>query len=140
MVGAIILVSVSVYVYGVHRIIKSSLFREWMFLYVLVEDIKNRLNLFNNTHVFEPNGSGSVSQNSATIRWGRRRVSPKYSVQKRECCWTVSIYFWCLHHLLWCHDIHQESNLWTVTHTTGTRHNVCQILHVCFGEASSRAT
>ena len=37
--------------------------------------------------------SGSVSQNSATIRWGRRRVSPKYSDQKRECCWTVLIYF-----------------------------------------------
>ena len=26
-----------------------------MFLYVLVEDIKNNLKLFNNTHVFEPN-------------------------------------------------------------------------------------
>ena len=31
---------------------------EWMLLYVLVEDvkdIKNNINLFNNTHVFEPN-------------------------------------------------------------------------------------
>ena len=27
---------------------------EWMFLYVLVEDIKNRLKLFNNTHIFDP--------------------------------------------------------------------------------------
>ena len=27
--------------------------REWMFLYVLVEGIKNNLKLFNNTHVFE---------------------------------------------------------------------------------------
>ena len=29
--------------------------REWIFLYVLVEDIKKKLNLFNNTRVFEPN-------------------------------------------------------------------------------------
>ena len=27
--------------------------------------------------------SGSISRNSATIHWGRRRVSPKYSVSKR---------------------------------------------------------
>ena len=26
-----------------------------MFLYVLVEDIKDNLKLFNNTHIFEPN-------------------------------------------------------------------------------------
>ena len=25
-----------------------------MFLYVLVEDIKNRIKLFNNTHIFDP--------------------------------------------------------------------------------------
>ena len=43
--------------------------------------------------------SGSVSQNSATIRWGRKGVSLKYSVrklQKRECCWTFLNYPWCL--------------------------------------------
>ena len=39
-------------------------------------------------------GRGSVSRKLATIRWGWRRVSPKYSVQKRECCWTVLNYFW----------------------------------------------
>ena len=109
------------------------IFCEWMFLYLLVEDIKNNLKLFNNTHVFEPNiwrntsrgggecklskiydsllespssssrtpqpvssGSGSVSCNSATIHWGQRRVSPKYLVQKRGCCWTVLNYFWWL--------------------------------------------
>ena len=31
-----------------------------------------------------------------TIRWGRRRVSLKYSVQKCECCSSVLISFWCL--------------------------------------------
>ena len=31
----------------------------------------------------------SVIQNSATIRWGLRRVSLKYLDQKCECCWTV---------------------------------------------------
>ena len=36
--------------------------------------------------------SGSVGHNSATICWGRRRVSPKYLVQKCECCWTLSNY------------------------------------------------
>ena len=28
---------------------------EWTFLYALVKDITNNLELFNNTHVFEPN-------------------------------------------------------------------------------------
>ena len=40
--------------------------------------------------------SESVSQHSATIRWGRRRVSLKYSDQKRECCWTVLKFLWSL--------------------------------------------
>ena len=40
--------------------------------------------------------SESVSQHSATIRWGRRRVSLKYSDQKCECCWTVLKFLWCL--------------------------------------------
>ena len=38
--------------------------------------------------------SGSVGQNSATIRWGGRRVFLKYLVYKRECCWIVLINFW----------------------------------------------
>ena len=38
--------------------------------------------------------SESVSQHSATIRWGRRRVSLKYSDSKRECCWTVLKFLW----------------------------------------------
>ena len=33
--------------------------------------------------------SGSVSRNSAIISWGWRRISPKYSVKKRECCWSA---------------------------------------------------
>ena len=43
--------------------------------------------------------SGSVNCNSATIRWGRKRVSPKYSIQKREFFFfflSVLIYLWCL--------------------------------------------
>ena len=39
---------------------------------------------------------GSVSRNSASTRWGRWWVSPKYTDQKRECCWIVLTYFWCL--------------------------------------------
>ena len=39
---------------------------------------------------------GSVSRNSASTRWGRWWVSPKYSDQKCECCCIVLTYFWCL--------------------------------------------
>ena len=39
---------------------------------------------------------GSVSRNSASTRWGRWWVSPKYTDQKCECCWIVLTYFWCL--------------------------------------------
>ena len=38
--------------------------------------------------------SGSVSHNSATIRWGWRKVSPKYLVQNHECCLTDLNYLW----------------------------------------------
>ena len=37
-----------------------------MLLYVLVEDIKNNLKLFNNTHVFGPNINVTVSHMEAT--------------------------------------------------------------------------
>ena len=37
---------------------------------------------------------GSVSRNSASTRWGRWWVSPKYTDQKCECCWIVLTYFW----------------------------------------------
>ena len=39
---------------------------------------------------------GSVSRDSASTRWGRWWVSPKYTDQKCECCWIVLTYFWCL--------------------------------------------
>ena len=38
--------------------------------------------------------SWSGSRNSATIRW-ERRDSPKYSVQERECWWSVLNHLWC---------------------------------------------
>ena len=39
--------------------------------------------------------SESVSQHSATIRWGRRRVSLNFSDQNREYCWTVLEFLSC---------------------------------------------
>ena len=51
----------------------------------------------NSSLIFSFGSQGqSVSRNWATIRWGRRRVSLKYLVPKRECCWTVLNHFWCL--------------------------------------------
>ena len=53
-------------------------------LYVLVEDIKNDLKLFNNTHGFEPNVSAIQQFSYRPLRLDKG--FSKIFGSKRECC------------------------------------------------------
>ena len=48
------------YVHVLFHFAKVPRICEWMFLYILVEDIKDHLKLFNNTHAFEANNLQST--------------------------------------------------------------------------------